>query len=160
MGRNICRVTRLLLMHAICLLGLGAVVCAQAGRLCDRAKDRSEDACRPAALLNVNSPDSFSISKYVIQGVVMDDQGAPVEGAALHIGRLLAHTDSSGRFMLRLSKRGSFPFSIATEEFIANGVYQVISAPSEVHSESEENVTDVQVVVRRLPSPQAKLYRQ
>jgi hypothetical protein len=111
-------------------------------------------------VLNANSPDSFSISKYVIQGVVVDDQGAPVEGAALHIGRQLAYTDSSGHFLVRFSKRGSFLFSIAPEEFITNGVYQVVSAPSEVHSESEDNVTDVQVVVRRVPPPQAKMYKQ
>lgn len=111
-------------------------------------------------VLNANSPDSFSISKYVIQGVVVDDQGAPVEGAALHIGRQFAYTDSSGHFLVRFSKRGSFPFSIAPEEFITNGVYQVVSAPSEVHSESEEGATDVQVVVRRVPPPQAKMYRQ
>ena len=111
-------------------------------------------------VMNANSPDSFSISKYVIQGIVLDDQGSPVEGAALHIGRQLAYTDSSGRFILRLSKRGSFPFSIAPDEFITNGVYQVVSAPSEVHSESDEAATDVQVVVRRVPPPQAKLYRQ
>ena len=110
--------------------------------------------------MNANSPDSFSISKYVIQGIVTDDQGAPVEGAALHIGRQVAYTDSSGRFMLRLSKRASFPFSLAPDEFMTNGVYQVVSAPSEVHSESEENAADVQVVVRRVPAPQAKLYRQ
>jgi hypothetical protein len=111
-------------------------------------------------VMNANSPDSFSISKYVIQGLVVDDQGSPVEGAALHIGRQLAYTDSTGHFLLRISKRGSFPFSIAPEEFITNGVYQVVSAPAEVHSESEDDARDVQVVVRRVPAPQAKLYRQ
>jgi hypothetical protein len=117
-------------------------------------------ACHPTVLLNTSSPDSFSISKYVIQGVVLDDQGAPVEGTALHIGRQIAYTDSSGRFLVRFSKRGSFPFSLAPEEFTTNGVYQVVSAPSEVHSESEDNATDVQVVVRRIPPPQARLYNQ
>ena len=111
-------------------------------------------------VMNANSPDSFSISKYVIQGVVVDDQGAPVEGAALHIGKQVAYTDSSGHFMVRFSKRGSFPLSLAPEEFITNGVYEVVSAPSEVHAESEDNATDVQVVVRRVPPPQAKLYNQ
>lgn len=111
-------------------------------------------------MMNANSPDSFSISKYVIQGVVVDDQGAPVEGAALHIGKQVAYTDSSGHFMVRFSKRGSFPLSLAPEEFITNGVYEVVSAPSEVHAESEDNATDVQVVVRRVPPPQAKLYNQ
>ncbi|HKR86348.1 MAG TPA: hypothetical protein VJS37_19465 [Terriglobales bacterium] len=110
--------------------------------------------------MNANSPDSFSISKYVIQGVVLDDLGAPLEGAALRIGKQVVYTDSSGRFMLRSSKRGSYPLSLAPEEFLTNGVYQVISAPSEVHSESEDNATDVRVVVRRVPPPQAKLYNQ
>jgi hypothetical protein len=96
----------------------------------------------------------------VIEGVVVDDQGAPVEGAALHIGKQVAYTDSSGRFMVRFGKRGSFPFSLAPDEFMTNGVYQVVSAPSEVHAESEENASDVQVVVRRVPPPQAKLYKQ
>jgi len=110
--------------------------------------------------MKANSPDSFSISKYVIQGLVLDDQGAPVEGAALHIGKQVAYTDSSGHFMLRFSKRGSFPLSLAPEEFMTNGVYQVVSAPTQVNAESEDNATDVQVVVRRVPPPQAKLYNQ
>ena len=46
------------------------------------------------------------------------------------------------------------------EEFLTNGVYQVVSAPSEVHSESEDNAIDVRVIVRRVPPPQAKLYNQ
>jgi hypothetical protein len=110
--------------------------------------------------LNANSPDSFSISKYVIEGVVLDDLGAAVEGAALRIGKQVVYTDSSGRFMLRFSKRGSYPLSLAPEEFLTNGVYQVVSAPSEVHSESEDNAIEVRVVVRRVPPPQAKLYNQ
>ncbi len=115
---------------------------------------------RSSGMFNANSPDSFSISKYVIHGLVLDDQGAPVEGAALHIGKQVAYTDSSGRFMVRFGKRGSFPFSLAPEEFMTNGVYQVVSAPSEVHAESEDSASDVQVVVRRVPPPQARLYNQ
>src|SRR5881394_1042021 len=120
----------------------------------------ADTAEKSAARSAVAQPDSFLVSRYVIQGVVADDQGSPVEGVALHIGRRVAYTDSSGRFLLRLSKRASFPFSIAPEEFVTNGVYQVLCAPSEVHSESEDGATDVQVVVRRVPTPQAKLYRQ
>ncbi|PYV76124.1 MAG: hypothetical protein DMG97_04975 [Acidobacteria bacterium] len=103
-------------------------------------------------VFNANSPDSFSIAKYVVQGIVKDDQGLPVEGAALHIGKQVAYTDSSGRFMVRFSKRGPFPFSIAPEEFITNGVYAVVSAPSQVSAGSEDQVNNVEVVVRRVPS--------
>jgi hypothetical protein len=111
-------------------------------------------------IMGANSPDSFSIAKYIILGTVVDDQGSAVEGAALHIGKQVAYTDSSGHFILRCSKRTSFPFSIAPEEFTTNGVYQVVTAPSEVHSESEDNAREVQVVVRRVPPPEAKLYNQ
>ncbi len=110
-------------------------------------------------MMNAN-PDSFSIAKYIVQGTVSDDHGSAVEGAALHIGREVVYTDSSGRFMVRFSKRGPFPLSVAPEEFITNGVYEVVSAPSQVSGQPEDNASDVQVVVRRVPPPQAKLYRQ
>jgi hypothetical protein len=104
--------------------------------------------------------DSFSISKYLVQGVVKDDQGLPLEGAALHIGKEVAYTDSSGRFMVRFSKRGPFPLHVAPEEFLTNGVFEVVSAPSETKAETEDHASDVQIVVRRVPPPQAKLQRQ
>ena len=102
------------------------------------------------------SPDSFSIAKFVVQGRVDDDQGMPVEGAALHIGKETAYTDSTGHFMVRFTKRGPFPLSLAPEEFITNGVYEIVSSPAQVSAETEDHLTDVQVVVRRMPLPQAK----
>ncbi len=104
--------------------------------------------------------DSFSIAKYLVQGVVNDDQGIPVEGAALHIGKQVAYTDSSGRFMARFSKRGPFPLSVAPDEFINNGVYEVVSAPPQAKADSEEIARDLQVVVRRVPRRQGALQRQ
>jgi hypothetical protein len=104
-------------------------------------------------VFNANSPDSFSIAKYVVQGTVRDDQGMPVEGAALHVGKEVAYTDSTGRFMVRFSKRGPFPISVAPEEFITNGVYEVVSAPPEVSGETEDHASEVPIVVRRVPPP-------
>jgi hypothetical protein len=110
-------------------------------------------------MMNTNS-NSFSIAKYVVQGDVRDDQGLPVEGAALHIGKEVVYSDSSGHFMVRFGKRGPFPLSVAVEEFITNGIFAVVSAPSPVSAENEERATDVHVVVRRVPPAQAKLYKQ
>jgi hypothetical protein len=98
-----------------------------------------------------SSADSFSIAKYLVQGVVKDDQGEPVEGAALRIGKQVVYTDSSGRFMTRFSKRGPFPLRVAPEEFISNGLYEVVSAPTEAKATTEDNVSDVLVMVRRVP---------
>jgi hypothetical protein len=110
--------------------------------------------------LNANSPDSFSIAKYVIEGMVKDDQNAPVEGAALHIANQVAYTDSTGHFMVRFSKHGPFSLSLAPEEFITTGLYAVVSAPSQVRAESEEGASNVQIVVRRVPPPGSKMYKQ
>jgi hypothetical protein len=104
--------------------------------------------------------DSFSIAKYVVQGFVNDDRGLPVEGAALHIGKEIVYTDSSGRFQVRFSKRGPFPLSVAPDEFLNNGVYAVVSVPAQVTAENEDHASDVQVVIKRVPPPQVKLYKQ
>ena len=109
---------------------------------------------------NANSPDSFSIAKYLVQGMVKDDQSNPVEGAALHVGKQVVYTDSLGHFMVRFSRRGVFPLSVAPEDFITNGVYQVVSAPSQVRAEPEDTSSQVQVVIRRIPPPQAKMQPQ
>lgn len=109
-------------------------------------------------VLGANS-DSFSIAKYIVEGIVKDDQNAIVEGAALHVGSQIAYTDSTGHFMVRFSKHGPFPISVAPEEFITAGMYAVISAPAQVRAESEDTASDVQIVVRRVPQ-QPKLYNQ
>lgn len=114
---------------------------------------------RFAGLMSHDSQ-SFSISKYLVQGVVKDDQSNPLEGAALHIGKQVVYTDSLGHFMARFPKRNVFPLSVAPDEFTANGFYQVVSAPSEVRAESEDNTSEVQIVVRRVPPPRAKTSAQ
>ena len=100
--------------------------------------------------------ETFSIAKYLVQGIVKDDHGMPVEGAALHIGKEVVYTDSSGRFQLRFSRRGPFPLSVAPDEFITNGLYEAVSVPAEVKAETEDAATDLQVVIRRVPPAQAK----
>ncbi|MGB8012495.1 MAG: hypothetical protein WCF68_12840 [Terriglobales bacterium] len=111
-------------------------------------------------MMTNTSADSFSIAKYLVRGVVQDDQGAPVEGAALHIGKQIAYTDSSGHFTVRFSKRGLFALSVVPDEFINNGVYEVVAAPAQVKADTEDSSSDVQVVVRLVPRGRATLPRQ
>lgn len=111
---------------------------------------------RFGGLMSHDSPDSFSIAKYVVEGVVKDDHSNPVEGAALHIGKQVVYTDSMGRFMTRFPKRGMFALSVAPEEFMTNGIYQTVSAPATVRAEPESNVSEVQIVVRRVPAARSK----
>lgn len=108
----------------------------------------------------INSPDSFAVTKYVVQGVMKDDNNAPVEGAALRIGRELAYTDSSGHFLVRFAKAGMYPLTLVREAVVRTGVYAVLSAPSEVQADSADRAAEVYIVVRRLPAPQARVYPQ
>jgi hypothetical protein len=100
--------------------------------------------------------ETFSIAKFVVQGVVKDDQGNPVEGAALRIGKEVIYSDSTGAFLVRMGKHGPFPLSVVPEEFIANGFYEPVSAPSTVRAETDDAAARVEVVIRRVPPRPAK----
>ena len=43
--------------------------------------------------------ETFSIAKFLVEGIVKDDQGTPVEGAALRIGKEVVYSDSTGAFL-------------------------------------------------------------
>jgi hypothetical protein len=98
--------------------------------------------------LSAGSADTFSMAKYLVQGTVKDEQGLPIEGAALRIGRELAYTDSAGHFQVRFSKRGPFPLSLAAEEFLTSTAYEVVISPHEVNAGTDDNAADIQIVVR------------
>jgi hypothetical protein len=95
--------------------------------------------------------ETFSIAKFMVQGVVKDELGNPVEGAALHIGKEVVYTDSTGAFLVRMGKHGPFPLSVAPEEFITNGLYEAVSAPSPVRAEADNAAANVEIVIRRVP---------
>lgn len=95
--------------------------------------------------------ETFSIPKYLVQGVVKDEHGNPVEGAALRIGKEVAYSDSTGAFLVRMKKHGPFPLSLVPDEFITNGVYEAVSFPSTVRAEAEQEASTVEIVIRRLP---------
>jgi hypothetical protein len=104
---------------------------------------------RLSGMMNANS-DSFSIGKYLVQGIVKDEQQMPIEGAALHIASQVAYTDSTGHFMIRFSKHGPFSFSVVPDEFITTGTYAVVTAPSQVKAETEDSAAELQIVLHRV----------
>jgi hypothetical protein len=100
--------------------------------------------------------ETFSIAKFVVQGVVRDDQGNPVEGAALRIGKEVVYSDSTGAFLARMGKHGPFPLSVVPDEFITNGLYEAVSAPSTVRAETDDTAVNLEIVIRRVPQQQMK----
>ncbi len=93
---------------------------------------------------------SFRFPKFIVQGKVVDTDGVPMEGAAIHIGDQVACTDSQGIFMVRLHRRGPHAVTVAVDEFTAPGTYRTISAPSTVTGEAEESAPPVRVVIERV----------
>ena len=100
--------------------------------------------------------ETFSIAKFLVQGIVKDDQGNPVEGAALRVGKEVIYSDSSGAFLVRMRKHGPFPLTVVPDEFISNGLYQTVSAPSAVRAETDDAAATVEVVIRRVPPERLK----
>jgi hypothetical protein len=48
-------------------------------------------------------PESYSFPKYLVRGVVHDEQGNPIGGAALRINGEIVYSDDSGRFLVAVS---------------------------------------------------------
>jgi hypothetical protein len=105
---------------------------------------------RMSGMMSARS-ETFSIAKFMVQGVVKDEQGNPVEGAALRIGKEVVYSDSTGAFLARMGKHGPFPLSVVPDEFITNGVYETVSAPSTVRAETDDSAANLEIVIRRVP---------
>jgi hypothetical protein len=80
---------------------------------------------------------------------VVDDDGRPVEGAALEIGGAAVFTDSHGRFFHRLSGTRAVALRILLDDFLVPGPFAVVSAPTMVTPRLERESTPIRVVVRR-----------
>jgi len=88
------------------------------------------------------------MAKYLIQGTVKDEEGNPVEGAALHIGREVAYTDSSGHFQSRFSKHGPYALTVAPDEFLTSAIYEIVSAPPQARAEVDGAASEIQIALR------------
>jgi hypothetical protein len=105
--------------------------------------------------LQSRSQDTFSMPKFVVQGIVKDDQGQPLEGAALHIGREVAYSDSRGHFAVRFRKHGPFSLQVEPNEFLSPGFFEILKAPPTAKAETDDAAQEIEIVVRRVKRRQA-----
>jgi hypothetical protein len=103
------------------------------------------------------SGDSYKFPKYLVEGVVKDEQGRPLSGAAIQLGQDVIYTDGTGHFLYRTRKHHSMSFSVVPEQFLLPGVYEVIQAPKEVTPDKDGEGHDIEVIVRRLTPEEARL---
>lgn len=87
------------------------------------------------------------MARYVIRGTVRDEEGNPVEGAAVGIGDAVVFTNSAGQFFHRLGRPGRSPMAVLTSEFLLPGQWEVVSAPAEALAGSEDG-TGIDIILR------------
>jgi hypothetical protein len=105
---------------------------------------------RYAGLMQGEQPLPSSIGKYVVKGVVMDEQERPIAGAAIRVGNEIAFTDSEGQFVVRLAKRSRESLRVAFEDFLTPTIYELVSAPAQVEATPEQDAKNVIVILRRV----------
>jgi hypothetical protein len=93
--------------------------------------------------------ESYSFPKYLVKGVVRDEQGNPISGAALRINGEIVYTDDGGKFLYRFRKQTSLKFEIVMNEFLVPGVFEVVHAPTAVATAPEATAQDIEVVLRQ-----------
>ena len=103
------------------------------------------------------SDDSYKFPKYVVRGIVKDQEGKPVAGAAVQIDHDVIFTDGSGRFLLRLKKHKTMLFAVIPSQFLITGFFELVQAPSRVSSEREDQAQEVVVIIRRLTPQEARV---
>lgn len=94
-----------------------------------------------------------SISRYVVRGMVRDEAGTPVEGAALGLGDEVAFTNSRGEFFLRVRRPQRYPLTVKLDEFLLPGRWEVVAAPEDVRADAEERAVPVEIILRREVRP-------
>lgn len=99
----------------------------------------------------VGSTQTFRFQKYVVEGIVVDPSDTPLEGVAIHIDNKVAYTDSDGRFMVRTDKVGPHSLTVALDEFVVAGNWQVVSAPASVPAQLEDEAVPIHIVLKRVP---------
>jgi len=95
------------------------------------------------------TPIATPLTRYVVQGIVRDDRGAPLSGAALLIGGELVFSDSRGRFFARFRSTRQVRITVLLEEFLVSGRFRVELVPAIVRPQLEGQASELTVVVRR-----------
>jgi hypothetical protein len=82
-----------------------------------------------------------------MRGQVVDQNGKPVEGAALMINQMPVYTGEDGCFSVRERHRRSHPLTVLGSQFLDGREYRVVSAPDSIRSGEGEDDVPVTIVV-------------
>ena len=91
------------------------------------------------------------MARYVVRGTVRDEEGQPVEGAAIGLGSEVVFTNSTGQFFHRVGRPGSIAVTVKLEEFLLPGQWEVARAPADAAAGSE-TAAGVEIILRHPPA--------
>ena len=69
--------------------------------------------------------------KFRIEGKVVDENGQPVSGAAIRLGKDVVFTDANGTFFLRVKHDEAVPLAVVPGEFTNPGQWVTVTAPEQ-----------------------------
>lgn len=95
------------------------------------------------------APVAAPLGRYVVRGIVRDDRGAPLSGAALLVGEELVFSDTQGRFFARFRSTRQVRIQVRLEEFLVPGRYRADLVPAVVRPELESQASELTLVIRR-----------
>jgi len=96
------------------------------------------------------------MGRYIVRGVVRDEGGAPVEGAAIALGGEMAFTNSRGEFFVRVRRPQRVEVSVSLDDFLLPGHWTVVNVPTEAVAEPEDRAHGLDIILRRAdPAPAA-----
>lgn len=90
------------------------------------------------------------LGRYVVRGVVRDEAGQPVEGAAVDLSGEMAFANSRGEFFVRVRRPQRYALTIPLDDFLLPGRWEIVTAPSEAIAEAEDRARGVEIILRRV----------
>jgi hypothetical protein len=91
--------------------------------------------------------------RFVLRGRVLDQEGRPVEGAAIALNGELAFTNAEGQFMIRVNRLDDYKVEVRLDEFLLSGTYEVLSTPATIRAERENRAQSADIILRRTDAP-------
>lgn len=93
-------------------------------------------------------PARFGFPKFIVRGRVVDEEDQPVDGAALRVNGELIFTNSEGDFFVRTKKTKLCSVEVVLDQFLATGIFDIVSQPSSAIPSKEGSETPLVVVLR------------
>ncbi|MCU1260059.1 MAG: hypothetical protein JWO80_2944 [Bryobacterales bacterium] len=81
---------------------------------------------------------ALNLGRYVVQGIVQDENGEPIWGIPVRVHDELLYSNSRGVFSVRLKKRGNYRVTVLPEQALNQARWEVVSGSLWVQTGKED----------------------